>query len=58
MCKNLKIILLDVFCYSFIAKEEKEDKHTCYVFVSDKLVGIFAECLNINRLIVAFYNLF
>lgn len=27
--------------FSFIAKEADSDKHTCFVFVSDKLVSVF-----------------
>ena len=27
--------------FSFIAKEAEEEKHTCFVFVSDKLVKSF-----------------
>jgi hypothetical protein len=32
-------VILTFLLFSFIAKEEKENKHTCYVFVSDKLVS-------------------
>jgi hypothetical protein len=35
----MRLSLLRLTFFSFIAKEEKGEKHTCYVFVSDKLVS-------------------